>query len=64
MVDAAVAILLEQVESSGVQRRAAVLPCRLVVRGSARRPAPRIEDLAGMLPGADPEGYRDRKDRV
>jgi DNA-binding LacI/PurR family transcriptional regulator len=36
MVDAAVAILLEQVETSGVQRRAAVLPCRLVVRGTAR----------------------------
>lgn len=36
MVDAAVTILLEQVESSDVQRRAAVLPCRLVVRGSAR----------------------------
>ncbi len=38
MVDATVSILLEQVESRAVQRRAAVLPCRLVVRRSARLP--------------------------
>lgn len=38
MVDATVAIMLEQVGDNAVQRRAAVLPCRLVVRGSARLP--------------------------
>lgn len=37
MVEAAVGILLEQVEQRVVTRRAAVLPCRLVVRGSAKR---------------------------
>lgn len=36
MVEATVGILLEQVERREVTRRAAVLPCRLVVRGSAR----------------------------
>lgn len=36
MVDATVAIMLEQVTNNAVQRRAAVLPCALVVRGSAR----------------------------
>ncbi|MCX7378210.1 MAG: LacI family DNA-binding transcriptional regulator [Alphaproteobacteria bacterium] len=40
MVEATVAMLLEQVERREVTRRAAVLPCRLVVRGSARIPAP------------------------
>lgn len=38
MVEATVAILLEQVEKRELHRRAAVLPSRLVVRGSARRP--------------------------
>jgi DNA-binding LacI/PurR family transcriptional regulator len=38
MVEATVAILLEQVEQRAVQRRAAVLPARLVLRGSARLP--------------------------
>lgn len=27
-------------------------------------PVPRIEDLAGLARGANPEGYRDRADRV
>ena len=36
MVDAAVTILLEQVEQREVKRRAAVLDCRLVIRRSAR----------------------------
>jgi DNA-binding LacI/PurR family transcriptional regulator len=38
MVDTTVAILLEQMERKVVTRRAAVLPIRLVVRGSARLP--------------------------
>ncbi len=38
MVEATVAILLEQVENQQVARRAAILPCRLVIRGSARLP--------------------------
>jgi DNA-binding LacI/PurR family transcriptional regulator len=38
MVDATVTILLDQVEQREVSRRAAVLPARLVVRGSARLP--------------------------
>ena len=38
MVDATVAIMLEQVTNNAVQRRAAVLPGALVVRGSARLP--------------------------
>lgn len=38
MVEATVAIMLEQVGNNAVQRRAAVLPCRLMVRGSARLP--------------------------
>ena len=38
MVDATVAIMLEQVSNNAVQRRAAVLPGALVVRGSARLP--------------------------
>lgn len=38
MIEAAVAILLEQIEERVVKRRAAVLPVRLVVRGSARLP--------------------------
>ncbi len=38
MVDATVTILLDQVEQREVSRRAAVLPARLVVRGSARMP--------------------------
>lgn len=38
MVEATVAMLLEQVERREVTRRAAVLPCRLVLRGSARLP--------------------------
>ena len=38
MVDATVDILLEQITRRVVLRRAAVLPCRLVVRGSARLP--------------------------
>jgi DNA-binding LacI/PurR family transcriptional regulator len=36
MVEATVGMLLEQVERREVTRRAAVLPCRLVLRGSAR----------------------------
>lgn len=27
-------------------------------------PVPRIEDLAGLARGANPEGYRDRADRM
>jgi DNA-binding LacI/PurR family transcriptional regulator len=38
MVDTTVSILLEQMERKVVTRRAAVLPIRLVVRGSARLP--------------------------
>jgi DNA-binding LacI/PurR family transcriptional regulator len=38
MVDATVSILTEQMERRTVIRRAAVLPVRLVVRGSARQP--------------------------
>ena len=37
-IDATVSILLEQIGQHEVQRRAAVLPARLVVRGSARLP--------------------------
>ncbi len=40
MVEAAVSILIEQVENRVVDKRAAVLPARLVVRGSARLPRP------------------------
>jgi DNA-binding LacI/PurR family transcriptional regulator len=36
MVEAAVSILLEQIEERTVQKQARVLPCRLVVRNSAR----------------------------
>lgn len=39
MVDATVAILLEQVEAREVHKRAAVLPCKLIIRRSARLPA-------------------------
>lgn len=39
MIDATVDILLEQISNPQVSRKAAVLPARLVVRGSARRPA-------------------------
>ena len=38
MVAATVSILLEQVENRAVHKRAAVLPARLVIRGSARKP--------------------------
>ena len=38
MVEATVAILIEQIEKSAVKKRAAVLPAGLVVRGSARLP--------------------------
>lgn len=39
MIDATISILLDQVEGEGeVKKRAAVLPARLVVRGSARVP--------------------------
>lgn len=38
MVEAAASILLEQVENQQVARRAAILPCRLVIRRSARLP--------------------------
>lgn len=38
MVEATVAIMLEQVGDNAVQRRAAMLPCALVIRGSARLP--------------------------
>ena len=37
MIDATIAILLEQIENEVVKKRAAVLPAELVVRGSARR---------------------------
>jgi DNA-binding LacI/PurR family transcriptional regulator len=40
MVDATLAILFEQIESSAVRKRAIMLPAELVVRGSARRPKP------------------------
>ena len=40
MVAAAVAILLEQIEKRALHKRAVVLPARLIVRGSARRPSP------------------------
>jgi DNA-binding LacI/PurR family transcriptional regulator len=38
MADAAVTILIEQIEKRAVKKRAAVLPAELVVRGSARLP--------------------------
>ncbi len=38
MVEATVSILIEQVENRVVEKRAAVLPARLVIRGSARLP--------------------------
>ncbi len=38
MVEATVAIMLEQIGDNAVQRRAAMLPCALVIRGSARLP--------------------------
>ena len=36
MVEATVSILLEQIERREISRRTAVLPCRLVIRGSTR----------------------------
>ena len=39
MVEATIAMLMEQIGQRDVQCRATVLPARLVVRGSARRPA-------------------------
>ena len=39
MIDATVDILLEQISNRDVSRKAAVLPARLVVRESARKPA-------------------------
>lgn len=38
MIEATIAILLDQIENRNVSRQAAVLPARLVVRGSARLP--------------------------
>ena len=38
MVEATIAMLMEQIGQRDVQRRATVLPARLVVRGSARLP--------------------------
>lgn len=38
MITATVAILTEQIENAAMRKRAAVLPARLVVRGSARLP--------------------------
>ena len=38
MIEATVAILIEQIEQRNVTRRAVVLPARLVLRSSARRP--------------------------
>ncbi len=38
MVDATIAILLEQIEGRAVQRRAAVLPAQIIIRTSARLP--------------------------
>ncbi|MEL6784035.1 MAG: LacI family DNA-binding transcriptional regulator [Pseudomonadota bacterium] len=38
MIDATISILLDQVEGDGKEKRAAVMPARLVVRGSARLP--------------------------
>ena len=38
MVEATIRILLEQIETREVQRKAAVLPARLIVRSSARVP--------------------------
>jgi DNA-binding LacI/PurR family transcriptional regulator len=38
MTETTVDILLEQIETSGVKKRAAVLPAALIVRGSARKP--------------------------
>lgn len=40
MVRETVGILLEQIEQQKVRRRAAIVPARLVVRGSARTPRP------------------------
>ncbi|MEP1207543.1 MAG: LacI family DNA-binding transcriptional regulator [Rhizobiaceae bacterium] len=39
MIDATVDILLEQISNQDISRKAAVLPARLVVRESARKPA-------------------------
>ncbi len=39
MIEKTAAILLEQIEQSAVRKRAAVLPAKLVVRESARKPA-------------------------
>jgi DNA-binding LacI/PurR family transcriptional regulator len=38
MIEATIAILMEQIERQAVTRRAAVLPAELVIRGSARKP--------------------------
>ena len=32
-------------------------------RSYAAKPVPKMEDLFGIAKGANPEGYRDRKDR-
>lgn len=48
MVEATVTILMDQIERREISRRAAVLPARLVVRSSARRPGETVQ------PGAKP----------
>ncbi|MYE02915.1 MAG: substrate-binding domain-containing protein [Alphaproteobacteria bacterium] len=49
MVDAAVALMMEQIESSSVLSHHRVVPGRLAVRGSARLPREPVRDRDGML---------------
>jgi len=38
MIEATLAILIEQIESQSVERRASILPSQLIVRGTSRLP--------------------------
>ena len=38
MIDATVDILMKQISATDIERHAAVLPARLIVRGSSRKP--------------------------
>ena len=55
MVDAAVELLMEQIETSSILSHHRVVPGRLAVRGSARRPRHPVRDRDGTLVWA-PDG--------
>ena len=54
MVDAAVALMMEQIESSAILSHQLVVPGRLAVRGSARLPGGPVRDRDGSLIWAPP----------